>query len=81
MKIIRISDITVSACPEAFGRSLTFKEKLDTVRLLDKAGVSVIELGQMTGQLTDTLLIKSVTAPWRCAREMIPTPSPPSGRR
>lgn len=60
MRIIRISDITVSAGPEASGRSLTFKEKLDTVRLLDKAGVSVIELGQMTGQLTDTLLIKSV---------------------
>lgn len=60
MRTIRISDITVGACPEVSGRSLTFKEKLDTARLLDKAGVSVIELGTVTGQLTDTLLIKSV---------------------
>ncbi len=60
MRTVCLSDITIRSCSEPAGRSLTFKEKLDTVRLLDKAGVSVIELGGMTGQLTDTLLIKSV---------------------
>lgn len=60
MKTIRISDITVGVSPEVSGRNLTFKEKLDTVRLLDKAGVSVIELGSVTGQMTDILMIKSV---------------------
>lgn len=54
MKNIRISDTTVGEC------TLTFKEKIETAKLLDRAGVSVIEFGEFTGQMAQTLLIKSV---------------------
>ena len=62
MKNIRISDITLSASGGDGKKALTFREKIELTRLLDRLGVSVIELGKMNGLMADNLLMKSVSA-------------------
>ncbi len=62
MKNIRISDITLSASGGDGKKALTFREKIEMTKLLDRLGVSVIELGRLSGQMADKLLIKSVAA-------------------
>ena len=62
MKTIRISDITLPKSAMSESAPLTFREKLETAKMLDRIGVSVIELGELTGQTADKLLIKSVAA-------------------
>ena len=58
MNCIRISDITM----KQNGLSLTFKEKLELSKLLDKLGVSVIELPPIENTKIDSLLIKSIAS-------------------
>lgn len=58
MKSIRISDITMKQS----GLSLSFKEKLELSKLLDKLGVSVIELEEIENVKIDSLLIKSIAS-------------------
>jgi len=53
MNKIRISDVTMKQAAEGF--SLSFKEKIELAKLLDKLGVDVIELEGVSG-------IPSVTA-------------------
>ena len=60
MKTIRISDMTMKQAAEGF--QLSFKEKIELAKLLDKLGVSVIELEGMTGSRIDSLRIKSIAA-------------------
>lgn len=60
MRTIRICDQTV-ALPFN-GRELTFKEKLDIVKLLDRLNVPIIELGVLSDAVADTLLVKSVAS-------------------
>ena len=60
MKQIRISDVTMKQSgPEI---SLSFKEKIELSKLLDKLGVSVIELEPIVQTKIDSLRIKSVAA-------------------
>ena len=42
MKKIRISDVTMKQAAEGF--SLSFKEKIELAKMLDRAGVDVIEI-------------------------------------
>ena len=60
MKQIRISDVTMKQTGADI--SLTFKEKIELSKLLDKLGVSVIELEPIVQQKIDSLRIKSVAA-------------------
>ncbi len=60
MKQIRISDVTMKQTGADI--SLTFKEKIELSKLLDKLGVSVIELEAIASQKIDSLRIKSVAA-------------------
>ena len=60
MEQIRISDITMKQTGKEY--SLSFKEKLEMPKLLDKLGVSVIELEGITQPKIDALRIKSVAA-------------------
>ena len=60
MKQIRISDITMKQTGAAV--SLSFKEKIELSKLLDKLGVSVIELEPIESRKIDSLRIKSVAA-------------------
>jgi len=60
MNEIRISDVTMKQTgPEI---SLSFKEKIELSKLLDKLGVSVIELEPMGAGKIDALRIKSIAA-------------------
>ena len=61
MREIRISDITV-AHSTANEITLTFREKVEAAKLLDRLGVSVIELGKVSGGVADNLLIKTIAA-------------------
>lgn len=60
MDQIRISDITMKQTGKEF--SLSFKEKLEIPKLLDKLGVSVIELEGIKQPKIDALRIKSVAS-------------------
>ena len=60
MKQIRISDMTTKQKAEGF--SLSFKEKIELSKLLDKLGVSVIELEGIHASRVDALRIKSIAA-------------------
>ena len=58
MKQIRISDVTMKQA----GLSLSFREKIELCKLLDKLEVSVIELEPIVEMKIDSLRIKSVAA-------------------
>ena len=60
MNTIRISDMTMKQVADGF--SLSFKEKIELAKLLDKLGVSVIELEGVQNARIDSLRIKSVAA-------------------
>ena len=57
MRTIRISDTTLR---QKAADTLTFKEKLELARLLDRLCVDVIELGPIVNEKADSLYIKSV---------------------
>jgi len=60
MKQIKISDATVKQISEDF--RLSFKEKIELSKLLDKLGADVIELEGISNPRIDSLRIKSVAA-------------------
>ena len=60
MNKIRISDMTMKQAAEGF--RLSFKEKIELSKLLDKLGVDVIELEGMENPRIDSLRIKSIAA-------------------
>ena len=60
MKHIKISDVTMRQNYEGF--DLSFKEKIELSKLLDKLGVSVIELEGIESSRIDGLRIKSIAA-------------------
>ena len=59
MNKIRISDVTMKQIGDI---SLSFKEKIELSKLLDKLGVSVIELEPIVQTKIDSLRVKSVAA-------------------
>ena len=58
MKTIRISDVTMKQTGTEV--SLSFKEKIELAKLLDRLGVSVIELEGVENPRVDSLRIKSI---------------------
>lgn len=60
MKQIKISDVTMKQAAEGF--SLSFKEKIELAKLLDKLGVNLIELEGIKNPRIDALSIKSIAA-------------------
>ena len=58
MKELRISDVTLKQSAGELG--LSFKEKIELSKLLDRLGVDVIELEAIENPKIDSLLIKSV---------------------
>ena len=60
MRNIRISDVTLKQVAEGF--RLSFKEKIELAKLLDRSGVDVIELEGIVDQRIDSLRIKSISA-------------------
>ena len=62
MRNIRISDITMKVPPEAGGFSLSFREKIELAKQLDRLGVDVIEVSPVVNRRIDTLLVKSLAS-------------------
>ena len=60
MNMIKLSDVTMKQVADGF--SLSFKEKIELAKLLDKLGVSVIELENIENPRIDSLRIKSIAA-------------------
>ena len=60
MNSIKISDITMKQATDMF--SLSFKEKIELAKLLDKLGVSVIEVEGISNVRIDSLRIKSIAS-------------------
>lgn len=58
--MIKISDMTMKQTAEGF--SLSFREKIELAKLLDKLGTSVIEVEGLHGSRSDALRIKSIAA-------------------
>ena len=58
MSMIKLSDVTMKQVAEGF--NLSFKEKIELAKLLDKLGVSVIELEGISNPRIDSLRIKSI---------------------
>ena len=60
MNTIKLSDVTMKQVADGF--SLSFKEKIELAKLLDKLSVSVIELEGIQNVRIDSLRIKSIAA-------------------
>ncbi len=58
--MIKISDMTMKQQAEGF--SLTFREKIELAKMLDKLGTDIIEVEGLHGSRTDALRIKSIAA-------------------
>ena len=70
MKHVIISDATLKQNSEAL--RLTFKEKIELSKLLDKLGVDIIELDAIKNPRVDSLLIKSITSAISNSRIAVP---------
>ena len=62
MKHISVTDTTIRQAGKAAGYTLSFREKIELAKLLDRLGVSVIELHAVENPKIDSLLIKSVAS-------------------
>ena len=60
MTTMKLSDVTMKQTADGF--SLSFKENIELAKLLDKLGVSVIELEGIRNARIDSLRIKSIAA-------------------
>lgn len=60
MKQISITDVTIKQSGKNAGYQLSFREKIELAKLLDKLRVDVIELNPIENVKVDSLLIKSV---------------------
>ena len=60
MRNIRLSDITLKQSDSAAAFSLSFREKIELAKLLDRLNVSVIELSPIKNRKIDSLLVKSI---------------------
>ena len=70
MRRIIVSDATMKQNKEAL--RLSFKEKIELSKLLDKLGVDMIELDGIKDARIDALLIKSIVAAVEHSRIAVP---------
>lgn len=69
-ELVYVSDCTLLAAEDQF--ELSFREKIELCRLIDKLGVSAIDLCPIRRQKTDRLLIKSICSAVRNAAVAVP---------
>ena len=79
MDTFRISDITMKLLAGRGDNPLSFKGKLEISKLLDKLGVSVIELEGLNGSKADALRVKSICTAVRNSAVAIPVGLDPEG--
>lgn len=61
MSKIFISDVTLREGSDRVDISLSFKEKIEIAKLLDKLGVDVIEVSPIKDEKTDTLFLRTIS--------------------
>ena len=62
MKTVKIADVTLKEGAIAKGMALSFKEKIEIAKLLDRIMVDVIEMPAIENEAADPLLIKTVAS-------------------
>ncbi len=62
MEKLSIADITLKQASKKNDYTLSFRERIEIAKLLDKVNVSVIELPAIIKEKTDVLLIKSIAS-------------------
>lgn len=62
MRNVSVSDITMKQPESQGGYQLSFRERIEVAKLLDRAGVQVIETLPIVNKRTDSLLIKSLAS-------------------
>ena len=61
-KRILVSDITMKLADEGQGSALSFRQKIELSKQLDKLGLDIVELGKIQNGKQDCLLIKSLAS-------------------
>ena len=61
-RMIYVSDVTMKQTVGLPGESLSFRQKIELAKLLDKLGVSVIETAPIRNGRSDSLLVKSLAS-------------------
>ena len=61
-RMIYVSDVTMKQAVGLPGESLSFRQKIELAKLLDKLGVSVIETAPIRNGRSDSLLVKSLAS-------------------
>ncbi len=70
MERLTIADVTLKEAAKVSDNSLSFREKIEIAKLLDKINVTVIELPAIKKEKSDVLLIKSIAS---CVKNSIIT--------
>ena len=78
MKHISVTDTTIRQAGKAAGYTLSFREKIELAKLLDRLGVSVIELHAVENPKIDSLLIKSVASAVKDSAVCVPVALDPA---
>ena len=79
MESIRISDVTMKLAHRRAEGALSFKGKLEIAKLLDRLGVSVIELEPLQGSRSDALRVKSIASAVKNSVVALPVALTPEG--
>lgn len=77
MRNIRLSDITLKLADSAAAFSLSFREKIELAKLLDRLNVSVIELSPIKSRKIDSLLVKSIATAVKHSAVAVPVSQDP----
>ncbi len=72
MQNIRIADVTLKEAQNVPGMALSFKEKLEIAKQIDKLGAAVIELPPVVNEISDSILIKSMASAVRSSVLAVP---------
>ena len=72
MQSLSISDVTIKTADTSSAFSLSFKEKIELAKLLDRLNVSVIEVGELRSRKIDSLLVKSIASAVRQSAVAVP---------
>lgn len=75
MRTISLSDVTMKKTSKGNGFSLSFREKLELCKLLDRLGIDSIETDAIENRRTDGLLVKSLCSAVRQAQLTVPVPA------
>ena len=71
MEMIRITDMTLPACASMPGNGLSFKERLEIAKCLDRLRPDVLELPALENSTADALLMRTISTTVRsCAISM-----------